>query len=53
MAESRDDEYAWLRFFPRRLRAALRYAKVPETAAILRELITEVETRLEQIGEKR
>jgi hypothetical protein len=48
MAESRDDERAWLRFFIGRLRAALRYAKAPETTAILKELIAEVEARLER-----
>jgi len=48
MAGSRDDEQGWLRFFIRRLRAALRYAKAPETAAILKELIAEVEARLDR-----
>jgi hypothetical protein len=35
-----------------RLLAALRYAKVEETSAILRELIQEIENRLDQV-EKR
>ena len=42
-----DDEREWLRFFLRRLRTALRYAKSPETTAILKELIAEIEARLE------
>jgi hypothetical protein len=53
MAESRDDEYAWLRFSFGGCERRCAYAKVPETAAILRELITEVEARLEQIGDNR
>ena len=48
MAESRDDERAWLRFFIGQLRAALRYAKAPETTAIHKELIAEVEARLDR-----
>jgi hypothetical protein len=46
------DEAAWLRFFLHRLLAALRYAKAPETSTILRELIQEIENRLEEV-EKR
>jgi len=43
-----DDEREWLRFFLRRLRTALRYAKSPETTAILKELIAEIEARLDE-----
>ena len=52
MMQNADDEAAWLRFFLHRLLAALRYAKGAETSAILRELIQEIENRLEEV-EKR
>jgi len=48
MPKGQDDEQEWLRFFLRRLRAALRYAKSPETTAILKELIVEIEARLDE-----
>jgi hypothetical protein len=43
------DEAAWLRFLLHRLLAALRYAKAEETSTILRELIQEIEMRLEEV----
>jgi hypothetical protein len=43
-------EFDWLQFFQRRLLAALRYAKVPETSDILRELISEVDGRLAELS---
>ena len=48
MPRGDDDEREWLRFFLRRLRAALRYAKSPETTEILKELIAEIEARLDE-----
>jgi hypothetical protein len=45
-------ELDWLKFFRRRLLAALRYAKVPETSDILRELISEVEGRLVDLADQ-
>ena len=50
MSQARDDEAVWLRFFRLRLLVALRYAKVPATADILRELIVEVEARIEKLS---
>jgi hypothetical protein len=41
-----DDEEAWLRFFIRRLRITLRFAKDPRTIAGLQELVIETENRL-------
>lgn len=41
-----DDEEAWLRFFIRRLRITLRFAKDPSAISGLQELITEAEDRL-------
>jgi hypothetical protein len=40
------DEEAWLRFFIRRLRITLRFAKDPLVIAGLQELIIEAENRL-------
>ena len=48
MPRGDDDEREWLRFFLRRLRAALRYAKSPETTEILKELIAGIEARLDE-----
>jgi hypothetical protein len=48
MPKGEGDEREWLRFFLRRLRAALRYAKSPETTEILKELIAEVERELDE-----
>jgi hypothetical protein len=48
MPRDDDDEREWLRFFLRRLRAALRYAKSPETTEIPKELIAEIEARLDE-----
>ena len=52
MAQKAHDEAAWLRFFLRRLQAALRHAKAPETAMILRELMREVEARFDEINKR-
>jgi hypothetical protein len=48
-----EDEPTWLRFFIRRLRNALRYAKDPRVNSVIRELITEAETRLAEIVARR
>jgi len=48
MMQDTDDEAAWLRFLLYRLRAALRHAQSEETLAILRELIQEIENRLDK-----
>ena len=56
MARSLDDladEVAWLRFFIRRLRVTLRFAKDPQAVAVLRELIAEAEKRLAYIVARR
>jgi hypothetical protein len=47
-----NDEAAWLRFILNRLRAAVRYAGGAEISAILRELIRDIENRLDDV-EKR
>jgi hypothetical protein len=49
MTRDVDDEAAWLRFILHRLQAALRFAKAPETADIVRELIREIENRLTEV----
>ena len=41
-----EDEATWLRYRVLRLRAALRFALVPEVESILRELIADAEERL-------
>jgi hypothetical protein len=44
-----EPEDVWLRFFLRRLRLGLRNAKSPDTAAVLKELITDAEERLDRL----
>jgi hypothetical protein len=44
-----EEEEIWLRHRLRRLRAALRISKEPRVEAILRELITDAEERLDLI----
>jgi hypothetical protein len=45
----REPEAAWLRLYIIRLRAAFRYALEPRVEAILRETISDMEERLEQL----
>jgi hypothetical protein len=52
MTQGANDEAAWLRFILNRLRLVLRSAKGAETSAILRELIRDIENRLDDV-EKR
>jgi hypothetical protein len=47
-----EEEGIWLRHRLRRLRAALRISKEPRVEAILRELITDAEERLELIEQE-
>ena len=44
-----EPEDVWLRFFLRRLRLGLRSAKSPAVTAVLKELITVAEERLERV----
>jgi hypothetical protein len=52
MTQGANDEAAWLRFIRNRLRVALRYAGGAEISIILRELIRDIENRLDEV-EKR
>lgn len=46
----REEEERWLNYLVMRLRMLLRYAQADEGQAILKELISEAETRLESVG---
>jgi len=49
MTQDDNDQAAWLRFFLHRIPVALRYAPSAETLVILRELIQEIENRLDEV----
>jgi hypothetical protein len=49
MALDLEPEDVWLRFFLGRLRLALRDASSPPTAAVLREIITLAEERIDRL----
>ena len=49
MREEPESEEIWLRFFVRRLRVGLRYAKSPDVKTMLKELIAVAEERLERV----
>ena len=46
----REEEERWLNYLVMRLRMLLRYAQADEGQAILKELISEAETRLESLS---
>ena len=47
------NESPWLLFLVGRLRVALRFAKDPRAASVLKELIIEAETRLAAVADHR
>jgi len=48
-----ESEDVWLRFFLRRLRLSLRQARSPAVNAVLTELITVAEERLDRLEQQR
>lgn len=48
-----DDEQTWLQYHVMRLRMALRYTRARQSEALLKEMITDAEARLEALADAR